>query len=162
MNAKTSPAIDTGLGEQARTSVAQGLGAVLASSFALALKTQNFHWNVTGPRFHGLHNMFEEQYTDLYEATDDIAERIRALGHTAQGGLSAFASQSTVEDAPEAAPEAAEMVATLANDHQSLAKLIRGQISGAAEAGDEVTVGLLTDRLGVHEKTAWMLRSNAA
>ncbi len=155
-----SPAIDTGLGDQVRESVARGLTAVLASSFALALKTQNFHWNVTGPRFHGLHAQFEEQYTDLYGATDDVAERIRALGVMAPGGLAAFSAQSTIADAPEAPPSASDMVAILARDHDAMARLIRGQIGGAAEAGDEVTVGLLTDRLGVHEKTAWMLRSS--
>lgn len=155
-----SPAIDTGLGDQVRESVARGLTAVLASSFALALKTQNFHWNVTGPRFHGLHAQFEEQYTDLYSATDDVAERIRALGVMAPGGLTAFGAQSTIADAPEAPPSANDMVAILARDHDAMARLIRGQIGAAAEAGDEVTVGLLTDRLGVHEKTAWMLRSS--
>jgi len=155
-----SPAIDTGLGDQVRDSVARGLTAVLASSFALALKTQNFHWNVTGPRFHGLHAQFEEQYTDLYSATDDVAERIRALGVMAPGSLAAFGAHSAIADAPENPPAANEMVAILARDHDAMARLIRGQIGGAAEAGDEVTVGLLTDRLGVHEKTAWMLRSS--
>lgn len=150
--------INTGLEENARTSVAQGLNAVLASTFALALKTHNFHWNVTGPRFQGLHAQFEEQYTDLYGAVDEIAERLRALGAVAPGGLGRFADLSVVEDAPEVPPSADAMVAALARDHDAMARLVRPLIAEAGEVSDEVTAGLLTDRLGVHEKTAWMLR----
>jgi len=157
-----SPAVNTGLGDQARDSISRGLTEILASTFTLALKTQNFHWNVVGPRFHGLHAQFEEQYTDLYDAADALAERIRALGHVAPGSLAAFASQSVVEEAPDVPPAANDMVVVLAKDHDTLSRTIRGKISDAAEAGDEVTVGLLTDRLGIHEKTAWMLRSSAA
>jgi starvation-inducible DNA-binding protein len=150
--------VNTGLEENARNSVAQGLNAVLASTFALALKTHNFHWNVTGPRFQGLHAQFEEQYTDLYAAVDEIAERIRALGSMAPGGLGRYGELSVVEDAPEIPPAAEDMVAALARDHDAMARQLRPLIGEAGEVSDEVTAGLLTDRLGVHEKTAWMLR----
>ncbi len=150
--------INTGLEENARNSIAEGLNAVLASTFALALKTHNFHWNVTGPRFQGLHVQFEEQYTDLYGAVDEIAERIRALGAIAPGGLGRYTDLSVVEDAPEAPPAADHMVAALARDHDAMARQLRPLIAEAGEVSDEVTAGLLTDRLGVHEKTAWMLR----
>ncbi|MBB4286773.1 Dps family protein [Roseospira goensis] len=153
--------IETGLEENARTSVAQGLTGVLAATFTLALKTHNFHWNVTGPRFQGLHALFEEQYTDLYGAVDEIAERIRSLGSVAPGGLGRYAALSVIEDAPETPPAADAMVSTLAKDHDALARAIRPLIAEAAEVSDEVTAGLLTDRLGVHEKTAWMLRATA-
>ncbi|SDG96969.1 Dps family protein [Roseospirillum parvum] len=162
MSDATNVAIDTGLEQNARSSIAQALGPVLAGTFALALKTHNFHWNVTGPRFQGLHNMFEEQYTDLYEAVDDLAERIRALDAVAPGGLGRFQELSPVADAPETVPDAQTMVATLARDHDAMARTLRPLIGEAAEANDEVTADLLTGRLGVHEKTAWMLRATAA
>lgn len=162
MSTPTLIPVETGLEQNARGHVAEGLGPVLAGTFGLALKTQNFHWNVVGPGFQGLHNMFEEQYTDLYEAADDLAERIRALGAIAPGGLGRFQELSPLEDAPKTVPEAQTMVATLARDHDSMARAIRPLIAQAAEVADEVTAGLLTDRLGVHEKTAWMLRATAA
>lgn len=154
--------VDTGLEENARKSIAEGLNAVLASTFALALKTHNFHWNVVGPRFQGLHNMFEEQYTDLYAAVDELAERVRALGCIAPGGLGRYADLSLVEDAPDTPPAAEAMVVALAKDHDALARRLRPLIGEAGEVSDEVTAGLLTDRLTVHEKTAWMLRATAA
>lgn len=158
MSRHAAAAVNTGLEENARTSIAEGLTVVLASTFTLALKTHNFHWNVTGPRFQGLHAQFEEQYTDLYGAVDEIAERIRALGAIAPGGLGRYADLSVVEDAPEEPPAADDMVAALARDHDAMARRLRPLIAEAGEVSDEVTAGLLTDRLGVHEKTAWMLR----
>lgn len=147
------------LGENTRREIAEGLAGVLADSYTLYLKTHNYHWNVEGPRFHGLHQMFEEQYTELAAAVDTIAERIRALGHPAPGSFAEFSRLNAIQEA-EGVPSAEDMVRHLAEDHVAVAKRIHPVLSSAQEAGDEVTVGLLADRLGVHEKTAWMLRSS--
>ena len=150
--------IDTGIPESDRQEIAEGLSRLLADSYTLYLKTHNFHWNVTGPMFQTLHTMFEEEYTELAMAVDEIAERIRALGHPAPGSYAAYAKLSTVTES-EDVPEAKEMVTQLVTAHETVAKTARS-IFPAAEAGnDEVTADLLTQRMTVHEKTAWMLRS---
>jgi starvation-inducible DNA-binding protein len=148
-------------GAGARQEIAGGLSHVLADSYALYLKTHNFHWNVEGPMFRNLHLMFEEQYTELAGAVDLIAERIRALGQYAPGSFGQFARLASVKDA-EGVPKAEEMVKQLAADHERVEQTIRSVLPAAQRAGDEVTVGLLVDRLAVHEKTAWMLHSLTA
>jgi starvation-inducible DNA-binding protein len=137
------------------------LSHVLADSYALYLKTHNFHWNVEGPRFRDLHLMFEEQYTELAGAVDQIAERIRALGQYAPGSFGQFSRLASVKDA-EGVPKAEDMVRQLAADHEVVEKTIRSALPAAQRAGDEVTVALLIDRMAVHEKTAWMLHSLGA
>ena len=150
--------IDTGIPESDRQEIAEGLSRLLADSYTLYLKTHNFHWNVTGPMFQTLHTMFEEEYTELATAVDEIAERIRALGHPAPGSYAAYAKLSTVTES-EDVPEAKVMVEQLVSAHETVAKTARS-VFPAAEAGhDEVTADLLTQRMTVHEKTAWMLRS---
>jgi starvation-inducible DNA-binding protein len=153
--------ISIGLDDNARTGMAEGLSRALAGTYTLALKTQNFHWNITGPRFHSLHALFEAQYTDLQAAADDLAERIRALGVVAPGGLSRFADLSPISDAPEVPPGADAMVTTLAADHDTLSRTLRALIVEAADIGDEATADLLTGRLSTHEKAGWMLRASA-
>ena len=145
-------------GENVRKEIAEGLSHVLADSYALYLKTHNFHWNVEGPRFRELHLMFEEQYTELATAVDEIAERIRALGQYAPGGFGQFARLTSLKD-EDAVPTAEQMVSRLAEDHEAVGKTIYTILPMAQEAGDEVTAGFLIERLTVHEKTCWMLRS---
>jgi len=131
---------------------------VLANSYALYLKTQNFHWNVEGPRFRELHLMFDEHYTELAAAVDAIAERIRQLGHYAPGSFAQFARLAAVKDEDDV-PTAENMVRTLAENHQVVGRSIRALLTSAQDAGDEVTAGLLVDRLAAHEKAAWTLHS---
>lgn len=149
-----------GLGENARKDIAEGLSRVLADTYTLYLKTHNFHWNVEGPRFRELHLMFEEQYTELATAVDDIAERIRALGCKAPGSYAAFSALGTITEA-DGVPEAGDMVRILAEDHGKVIQTIRNALPSAQEAGDEASVGMMVDRLTIHEKTAWMLRASA-
>jgi starvation-inducible DNA-binding protein len=149
-----------GLSEDARAAVAEGLSRLLADTYTLYLKTHNFHWNVTGPNFASLHALFETQYTELAVAVDDIAERIRALGHPAPGTYGAFASLTSLKE-PEGVPSAAEMVRQLAADQETLVRTAREVLAVTSDMGDEVSAGLVTDRMSVHEKTAWMLRSMA-
>lgn len=153
-----TPAINIGIKEDARTEIAAGVSRVLADSYSLYLKTHNFHWNVTGPMFNSLHNMFEEQYTELATAIDEIAERIRALGERAPGSYSEYQKLTSI---PEEAgtPEAMEMVRQLVRDHETVARTAREVFALADEAADEPTADLLTQRMQLHEKTAWMLRS---
>ncbi len=153
-----TPAINIGIKEDARTEIAAGVSRVLADSYSLYLKTHNFHWNVTGPMFNSLHNMFEEQYTELATAIDEIAERIRALGERAPGSYSEYQKLTSI---PEEAgtPEAMEMVRQLVRDHETVARTAREVFALADEADDEPTADLLTQRMQIHEKTAWMLRS---
>ncbi len=150
--------INTGIATEHRTVIAEGLSRVLADSYTLYLKTHNFHWNVTGPMFQTLHTMFEQEYTELALAVDEVAERIRALGHYAPGSYAAFGKLSSIEEA-EGVPNAKEMIAQLVAGHEAVAATARS-VFPVAEAGhDEVTADLLTQRMQVHEKTAWMLRS---
>jgi starvation-inducible DNA-binding protein len=158
MSTKT-PAINIGIAEVDRAAIAQGLSRLLADTYTLYLTTHNFHWNVTGPMFNTLHEMFMQQYTELWNAVDPIAERIRALGHVAPGSYKDFVKLASVPDAPDQPPKAMEMVLVLVNGHEAVARTAREMVPAADDAGDEPTLDLLTQRLDYHEKTAWMLRS---
>jgi starvation-inducible DNA-binding protein len=150
--------IDIGISDKDRKQIAEGLSRVLADTYTLYLKTHNFHWNVTGPMFNTLHLMFETQYTELATAVDLIAERIRALGHPAPGSYKAFGKLSSIEEA-DGVPAAEEMLKQLVEGHEQVAKTARKVFPAAEKANDEPTADLLTQRLQLHEKTAWMLRS---
>ena len=151
--------VQIGIDEPSRTAIAQGLSRLLADTYTLYLTTHNFHWNVTGPMFNTLHSMFMEQYTELWNAVDSIAERIRALGHTAPGSYAQFGRLASVADAPLTPPKALEMVRTLVEGHETVARTARDLFPTADAANDQPTADLLTQRLNIHEKTAWMLRS---
>lgn len=150
--------IDIGINENDRLAVADGLKKLLADSYTLYLLTHNFHWNVTGPRFRDLHLMFEEHYTELATAVDEIAERIRTLGVYAPGTYKAFAQLSSIQEVDEI-PHAKEMVIILQQAHETVVKTCREVLKVADEAGDESTLALVGDRMSIHEKTAWMLRA---
>ncbi|MEW9797441.1 Dps family protein [Alteromonas sp. CYL-A6] len=150
--------IDIGISEGDRTEIANGLGKLLADSYTLYLQTHNFHWNVTGPQFRELHLMFEEHYTELATAVDEIAERIRTLGVPAPGTYKAFAALSAIEEV-DGVPEATEMVRLLCHGHEQVVKTCRTVLKLAQDADDESTAALVGDRMRVHEKTAWMLRA---
>ena len=151
--------LDIGISDKDRAAIAQGLSGLLADSYTLYLMTHNFHWNVTGPMFNTLHAMFMAQYTELWNAVDPIAERIRSLGHPAPGSYAQFGKLSSLEDAPAEPPKALEMVRILVEGHEAVARTARSVFPLADKAGDEPTADLLTQRLTVHEQTAWMLRS---
>ena len=159
MSKTKSPAIQIGISEKDRASIAKGLGQLLADTYTLYLTTHNFHWNVTGPMFNTLHLMFMTQYTELWNAVDPIAERIRALGHVAPGSYAQFGKLASVPDAPSTPPKALEMVRILVQGHEAVARTARNLFAVVDKASDEPTADLLTQRLGVHEQTAWMLRS---
>jgi len=150
--------IDIGINKQDRENIAEGLKRLLADSYTLYLQTHNFHWNVTGPQFRELHLMFEEHYTELAIAVDDIAERIRTLGIAAPGTYKSFAQLSSIKEI-EGVPAAAEMVVTLTEGHEQVVKTCRDVLKKAQDADDESTASLVGDRMVVHEKTAWMLRA---
>lgn len=154
-----APRINIGISENDRATISQGLARLLADTYTLYLNTHNFHWNVTGPMFNTLHVMFETQYTELWNAVDPIAERIRSLGHTAPGSYAAFGQLSSLPDAPAEPPKALDMVRILVEGHEAVARTAREIFPAAEKAGDEPTADLLTQRLTVHEQTAWMLRS---
>lgn len=151
--------IHIGIDEKDRAAIAGGLAKLLADTYTLYLTTHNFHWNVTGPMFTSLHTMFMTQYTELWTAVDPIAERIRSLGHPAPGSYAQFAKLSSIKDAPSSPPKALEMVRILVEGHEAVARTARSIFPIADKAGDEPTADLLTQRLTVHEQTAWMLRS---
>ncbi len=151
-------AIDIGISEESRKEIAEGLSRLLADTYSLYLKTHNFHWIVTGPMFQTLHLMFETHYNELALAVDLIAERIRALGFPAPGTYSDFSKLSSVEETP-GVPKAQEMIRLLVQGHETVAKTARSMFPLADKVNDEPTADLLTQRLQVHEKTAWMLRS---
>jgi len=155
---QTRPVIDIGIDEADRRKIADGLARVLADTYALYLKTHAFHWNVEGPMFNTLHQMFMEEYTELWNALDLIAERIRALGFPAPGSYTEFSKLGSIEETV-GVPEAMEMVRLLVRGHEAVARTARKVFPVAEKAGDEATLDLLTQRLQVHEKTAWMLRS---
>ena len=157
-SAIAAPPIDIGIPADQRQQIAEGLGRVLADSTVLYAKTHGFHWNVTGPMFNTLHLMFMEQYTELWTALDAIAERIRALGHVAPFGGSTYSGLSSIPEA-DGVPAALAMVRELVEGHEAVARTIRGVFAVADDAGDQPTADLLTQRLQIHEKTAWMLRS---
>lgn len=153
-----SAPIDIGIAEPQRQRIADGLGRVLADSTVLYGKTHGFHWNVVGPMFNTLHVMFMEQYTELWTALDGIAERIRSLGYPAPFGGSAIAKLTTIPES-QGTPSALDMVRELVSGHEAVARTIRSVFLLAEEGQDQPTADLLTQRLQVHEKTAWMLRS---
>jgi len=153
--------VNIGISEEQRKSIAQGLAVLLADTYTLYLKTHNYHWNVTGPMFQTLHTLFETQYTELAVAVDDIAERIRALGEFAPGSYKEYAKLTSIKEA-EGIPSAEEMIKDLVKGQEAIAKTARSIVPTADEASDEVTLDLLTQRMTVHEKTAWMLRSLVA
>ncbi len=150
--------VNIGIEESDRQAIAEGLSRLLADTYSLYLKTHYFHWNVTGPMFHSLHQMFEEEYTELSQAVDDIAERIRTLGAVAPGSYSEYAELSSVPETREV-PQAQEMVRLLVEGNEAVVRTARAAFPAAERAGDESTVDLLTERMRTHEKTAWMLRS---
>ena len=156
---KAAPAINIGISEKDRAAIAKGLAHLLADTYTLYLTTHNFHWNVTGPMFNTLHQMFMAQYTELWTAVDPIAERIRSLGHPAPGSYAQFGKLASVPDAPSVPPKALEMVRILVAGHEAVARTARQLFPLADKASDEPTADLLTQRLTVHEQTAWMLRS---
>jgi starvation-inducible DNA-binding protein len=153
-----APTIDIGIGAKERARIADGLAHVLADTYSLYLKTHNFHWNVEGPMFNTLHLMFMEQYTELWNALDAIAERIRSLGYPAPGTNSEFAKLTSIDETP-GVPDAMEMVRLLVVGHEAVARTARAVFPAVDKASDESTADLLTQRLQIHEKTAWMLRS---
>jgi len=151
--------IHIGISEKDRGAISEGLARLLADTYTLYLTTHNFHWNVTGPMFNSLHAMFMAQYTELWNAVDPIAERIRSLGHTAPGSYGQFGALTSLKDAPAKPPAALEMVRILADGHEAVARTARAIFPLADKASDEPTADLLTQRLAVHEQTAWMLRA---
>jgi starvation-inducible DNA-binding protein len=151
-------AIEIGISTGDREKLAGELAKLLADSYTLYLKTHFFHWNVTGPMFQTLHLMFEQQYTELALAVDTIAERIRALGHWAPGSYAAFIKLASVPDT-EQVPKAREMIQQLVAAHETVIRTARGIMPFADKAHDEATADVVTQRLQLHEKTAWMLRS---
>ena len=154
---KSAP-IDIGIPAAQRTRIAAGLSALLADSYTLYLMTHNFHWNVTGPMFNTLHQMFMQQYTEQWTALDQIAERIRALGHPAPGTYREFAQLASIREV-DGVPPAMEMVKLLVAAQEGTARTARKLLPLVGKANDQPTADLLTQRLDVHEKTAWMLRS---
>ncbi|UVT18895.1 MAG: DNA starvation/stationary phase protection protein [Nitrospira sp.] len=156
--AGNGPQIDLGIEPTQRKAIAQGLAKVLADTYTLYLKTHNFHWNVTGPMFQTLHLMFEQQYNELALAVDLVAERIRALGHPAPGSYAQFSKLSSISEAT-AVPKAEDMIRQLVEGQEALVRTLRNVFVTAEKASDQVTIDLLTQRMQVHEKTAWMLRS---
>lgn len=149
---------EMGLDKKEREAVAEGLKRLLADSYTLYLQTHNFHWNVTGPMFRDLHLMFEEHYTELADAVDDIAERIRTLDVHAPGTYKAFAELSSVKEV-DGVPAAEEMLDILRRGHELVVQTCRDVLKTAQETEDESTVALVSDRMRIHEKTAWMLRA---
>jgi starvation-inducible DNA-binding protein len=150
--------IDIGIAEQDRKAIADGLSRLLADTYTLYLKTHNYHWNVTGPMFNTLHLMFEQQYNELALAVDLIAERIRALGHPAPGSYRAYAGLTGIEEET-GVPSATEMVRQLVKGQETVVRTARALFPTVDAAHDEPTADLLTQRMQVHEKNAWMLRS---
>ena len=154
-----APSISIGISEKDRAAIAAGLSKLLAETYTLYLTTHNFHWNVTGPMFNSLHAMFMAQYTELWNAVDPVAERIRSLGFPAPGSYAQFAKLSGLPDAPATPPKAMKMVEVLMQGHEAVARTARALFPLVDKAGDEPSADLLTQRLTVHEQTAWMLRS---
>jgi len=151
-------AIDIGIPEKDRTRIAQGLSRMLADTYLLYLKTHNFHWNVEGPMFQTLHTMFMEQYTEAWNAIDLIAERMRALGHYAPGTYKEYLKLGSIKET-EGVPKAEQMVKLLIQAQESVVRTARAVLPVAEDANDQPTLDLLTQRMDVHEKNAWMLRS---
>lgn len=144
----------------ASKTMAETLGRVLANTYTLYLKTHNYHWNVTGPQFASLHTLFETQYTELAAAVDTIAERIRALGQVAPGSYAAFGKLSEIKEAPDAPPEAMQMIRELASDNETLVRLAENANEVADESNDVASGDMMIERMQVHAKAAWMLRAH--
>lgn len=151
-------AVDIGIAEKERKKIADGLSHLLADTYTLYLKTHNYHWNVEGPMFQTLHTMFELQYTELALAVDLIAERIRALGHYAPGSYAQYAKLSSIKEVT-GVPGAQDMIKDLVKGNEAVSKTARAIFPVVEKSSDEPTADLLTQRMQVHEKTAWMLRS---
>lgn len=152
-------AINIGIDEKSREEIGQGLSRLLADTYTLYLQTHNFHWNVTGPFFQQLHVLFEEHYTELAVAVDDIAERIRALGILAPGTYQEFGKLSSIKEVA-GDISAEEMIERLVDSHETVVRTAREVLIIAQDADDESSASLVGDRLVVHEKTAWMLRAH--
>ena len=150
--------IDIGISEANRQQIAEGLSRLLADSYTLYLKTHNFHWNVTGPMFSTLHTLFEQHYTELATAVDEIAERIRALGVAAPGSYKQFSELSSIDEET-GVPGAEEMIRQLVQGQEAVVKTARSIFPVVESANDEPSADLLTQRMQIHEKNAWMLRS---
>ena len=150
--------INIGIDAGQREKIAKGLSRLLADTYTLYLKTHNFHWNVTGPMFQTLHLMFELQYNELALAVDLVAERIRALGHPAPGSYAQFSKLSSIAEETDV-PRAEDMIRRLVEGQESVVRIARSVFTSAEKSSDQVTMDLLTQRMQVHEKTAWMLRS---
>ncbi|HQS98874.1 MAG TPA: Dps family protein [Thiobacillus sp.] len=150
--------MDIGISDADRAKIAQGLSRLLADSYTLYLMTHNFHWNVTGPMFNTLHTMFMQQYTEQWNALDIIAERIRALGHPAPGTYSEFAKLASIKEVA-GVPKAMDMIKHLVAAQEATARTARSLFPVVDKANDQPTADVLTQRLEIHEKTAWMLRS---
>jgi len=150
--------MNIGISLEDRTQIVEGLSRLLADSYTLYLMTHNFHWNVTGPQFNTLHNMFMQQYTEQWNALDTIAERIRALGFPAPATYKQFVELASIKEV-ENVPKANEMIELLVNAHETVARTARSIFEIVDQANDQPTADILTQRLDVHEKTAWMLRS---
>jgi starvation-inducible DNA-binding protein len=150
--------IDIGIPEENRNKIAEGLSVLLADTYTLYQKTHGYHWNVTGPQFNTLHTMFMTQYTELWNSIDLIAERIRALGFFAPAGYSAFSKITTIEDDTNV-PKSDDMIRNLVAGNEAVIRTARNILSPADSGNDQATLDLLTQRINVHEKTAWMLRS---
>lgn len=155
---KNSTDIDIGIKEADRKKIAEGISRLLADSYTLYLQTHNFHWNVTGPMFQTLHIMFETHYTELATAVDVIAERIRALGMPAPGTYAEFSELSSIKEVS-GIPKAKKMIRILVEGHETVVRTARSIFPLVEKAGDEASADLLTQRMQLHEKTAWMLRS---
>jgi starvation-inducible DNA-binding protein len=153
--------IDIGIDASDREDIARALQGLLATTYTLYLQTHNFHWNVTGPQFRELHLMFEEHYTEMATAVDEIAERIRTLGVQAPGTYAAFAKLSAIDEV-DGVPAAADMVTILLKGHEQIVRSCREVLELSSDADDESTSALVSDRMRVHEKTAWMLRATLA
>jgi starvation-inducible DNA-binding protein len=153
-----APSIDIGISTAEREKIVKGLSALLADSYTLYLMTHNFHWNVTGPQFNSLHIMFMTQYTEQWTALDQIAERIRSLGHPAPGTYKEFVKLASIKEV-DGVPKADDMIRHLVSAQEATARTARRMFPVVAAADDQPTADLLTQRLEVHEKTAWMLRS---
>jgi len=164
MKAKTarrtvgSPPVDTGIAEEDRAKIAEGLSRLLADSYTVYLKTHNFHWNVTGPMFNTLHAMFMTQYNELWLALDEIAERIRALGFPAPGTYAEFSQLASIDETP-GVPRAEDMIRLLVEANEAVVRTARSVFPRVDKANDEPSADLLTQRMQIHEKNAWMLRS---
>ncbi len=150
--------IDIGINDKDRKKIAEGLSRFLADTYTLYLKTHNFHWNVTGPMFQSLHNLFVTQYNEQWLALDEIAERIRALGHFAPGSYAQFAKLSSIQEA-DGVPKAKDMIRQLVDGQEAVVRTAREVFPIAEQASDQPTLDLLTQRMQIHEKNAWMLRS---